>query len=60
MSLIGDMFKGMLLISFFAVSQQSCSTKDMAIKAADAHQRGLTSYGAYSRMLTGHKGSWAK
>ena len=60
MSIIGDMLKGMLVLSFFAVSQQSCSVKDMTIKATDSHKRGLTSYGAYSRRLTGNNSSWAK
>ena len=60
MSLISELFRGMIILSTLAVFQHGCSVKKMAEKAADAHQKGLTSYGAYSRMLTGHQGSWAK
>ena len=60
MEIIGSLFKGMVILSFFAVVEQGCSVKNMAVKAVDAHKKGLTSYGAYSRMLTGSNESWAK
>ena len=60
MSIIGDIFRGMIALSFFALAQHSCSVSDMAKSAAKAHERGLTEYGTYSRMLTGEQGSWAK
>ncbi len=60
MNLIGDLFKGMVVLSLLAVIQHGCTVKDMASKAADAHKKGLTEYGAYSRVLTGHQGSWVK
>ena len=60
MSIVGEIFKGMLILSFFAVAEHSCSVRKMATEAAKAHERGLSSYGAYSRMLTGHQGSLAK
>ena len=53
MNLISDLFKGMLMLSFIALAQHGCSVKKMAERAAKAHQKGLTSYGAYSRSLTG-------
>ncbi|MCB0414829.1 MAG: hypothetical protein KDD50_10875 [Bdellovibrionales bacterium] len=60
MSLITDMFKGMIILSIFAVIQNGCSVRKMAERAAHAHKKGLTSYGAYSRALTGVQESWAK
>ncbi len=60
MGLIGDIFKGMILLSFLALFQEGFSIKKMAIKAVEAHQKGLTSYGKFSRELTGHKGSFNK
>lgn len=60
MSLIGDLLRGLVTLSIVAVIQNGCTVKDMARKAAKAHQKGLTSYGQYSRMLTGHQDSWAK
>jgi hypothetical protein len=52
MNLIGSMFRGMVSLSFIAVITHGCSVKEMAHKAAEAHKKGLSSYGAYSRMLT--------
>lgn len=60
MNLIDDLLKGMVALSILAVTQYGCSVKDMANTAADAHKKGLTKYGAYSRTLTGHKDSWTK
>ena len=60
MDLIGGLFKGMVLLSLMAVAQHGCSAKQMAGKAADAHEKGLSSYGEYSRKLTGSQRSWAK
>ena len=60
MNLIGELLRGMIILSILAVAQHSCTVKDMAQKAAKAHQKGLSSYGAYSRTLTGEQGSWAK
>lgn len=55
MNIIGDVFNGMVILSTFALIQQGCTVKDMANKAAKTHQKGLTDYGVYSRLLTGHK-----
>lgn len=60
MSLIGEIFKGMVLLSILAVVQQSCSVKKMANKAVSAHKHGLTEYGAYSKMLSEKENSWVK
>ena len=60
MDLINELLKGMVTLSIFAVVQHGCTVKEMAKKAANSHQKGLTSYGDYSRMLTGHQQSWAK
>ena len=60
MGLISDLFKGMVVLSIFALVQNGCSVKKMAERAADAHKKGLSSYGAYSRSLTGVQKSWAK
>lgn len=60
MGIIGDLFRGMVILSFIAVAQEGCSVKKMATKAASAHQKGLSSYGSYSRKLTGSDGSWAR
>ena len=59
MSILNDLFKGLIVLSIGSLLQHGCSVRDMAEKAATAHSKGLTSYGAYSRMLTGHKSSWA-
>ena len=59
MNLIGDLFKGMIVLSFIAVVQDGCSVKNMANRAAQAHKN-TVSYGAFSRKLTDFSGSWAK
>jgi hypothetical protein len=60
MSILNDLFKGAIALAFIALIDHGFTVKDMAKSAAKAHKKGLTSYGAYSRMLTGHNGSWAK
>lgn len=60
MSLIGDLFRGMVIMSFLAVVQHGCSVSDMADRAANSHKKGLSPYGEYSRKLTGNQKSWAK
>lgn len=60
MSIIGDLIKGMMVLSFFAVVQHGCSVKKMAERAMSAHMKGLTSYGEYSRTLTGSNESWTR
>ena len=60
MDLIGDLFKGMVILSLMALAQEGCSVKQMAGKAVEAHKKGLSSYGGYSRSLTGSGKSWAK
>ena len=52
MGFIGDIMRGAMILSFIAVAQHGCSVKSMAGHATKAHQKGLTSYGAYSRALT--------
>lgn len=59
MGIFSDLFKGAILLSFIALGQHAFSVKKMASHAVDAHKRGLTSYGTYSRQLTGYKKSWA-
>ncbi len=59
MSIIGDLFKGMVMLSFFAVIQHGCSVKGMAGMAAEAHKN-TVSYGDFSRKMTGFSGSWAE
>lgn len=39
--------------AIIVIAQNGCSVKNMATKAAQAHKKGLTSYGAYSRALAG-------
>jgi|SaaInlStandDraft_5_1057022.scaffolds.fasta_scaffold02464_3 hypothetical protein len=60
MSIFGDLFRGFIILSIIALVQNGCSVRKMAERAASAHKKGLTSYGAYSRALTGYQGSWAK
>ena len=60
MGIINSIFQGFITISLLALIQHGCSVKDMAGKAADAHKKGLSSYGGYFRILTGQKRSWAK
>lgn len=52
MGLIDTMFRGMIVISFFALTQHGCSVKHMAESAVKAHQKGLASYQEYPRVLT--------
>ena len=59
MSFIGDLFRGMMVLSIIAVAQEGCSVKNMTKRAVHAHKK-TVSYGAYSRMLTGSNESWAK
>lgn len=60
MSILNDIFKGAVALSIVAIFQYGFTVKDMAIKAAKAHEKGLTKYGEYSRKLTGHHKSWSK
>jgi len=60
MDLIGSLFKGMVLLSLMAVLQEGCSVKEMAGRASDAHKKGLSSYGEYSRKMTGSQRSWVR
>ncbi len=60
MDLIGDLFRGMVILSLMAVAHHGYSVKEMASKAADAHKAGLSSYGESSRKLTGSGRSWAQ
>ncbi len=60
MGIIGNLFKGMLILSFLALVDHGFTLKDMASKAADSHKKGLTKYGEYSRVLTGNQNSFAK
>ena len=57
MSLLNELFRGAIILGFVAVAQYGCKVKDMANKASSAHKKGLTSYGAYSRALTGSDSS---
>ena len=59
MSIINDLFRGFLILSFVALAEHGCSVKEMGKTAAKTHKKGLSSYGAYSRMLTGSNKSWA-
>ncbi len=60
MSIINDIFRGAIILSIFALMQNSCSVQHMVSKAAKAHAQGLSSYGEYSRRLTSVKDSWVK
>lgn len=60
MSILSDLFKGAIILSFIAIVDHGFTVKGMAKSAAKAHKKGLTSYGAYSRILTGHEGSSVK
>ena len=55
MSILNDLFQGLIILSILALAQYGFSVKDMANQAAKAHKNGLTKYGEYSRVLTGHK-----
>jgi hypothetical protein len=59
MSIINDLFRGFIILSLMSLAQHGCSVKDMAKTAAKAHKKGLSSYGGYSRMLSGSNKSWA-
>ena len=60
MNLLNDLFKGAILLSILALAQQGFTVKGMAKEAANVHQKGLTKYGSYSRVLTGHNSSLTK
>ncbi len=60
MSLLNDLFKGAIVLSILALAQHGFTVKDMANKAAKVHKKGLTKYGSYSRVLTGHNISSTK
>ena len=60
MGILNELFKGAIALSIMALVQHGFTVKDMAKEAAKAHQKGLTKYGQYSRLLTGSKYSWAK
>ncbi len=60
MNLISDLFRGMIFLSILATTQHGCTVKEVARKAADAHKKGLTEYGQYSRSLTKNQDSWIK
>jgi len=55
MDLIESLFRGMVVLSLVALLQEGCSVKEMAGRASDAHKKGLSSYGEYSRKLTGNE-----
>ncbi len=58
MNILNDLFKGAIALSIIAMASNIFTVKKMASKAVDAHKKGLTKYGEYSRLLTGHKKSW--
>lgn len=58
MNLFSDLFKGMILLSTLAILQHGCTVGQIAKKASSAHTEGLSSYGSYSRILTGKQQSW--
>jgi len=60
MNLINDLIRGSVILSVLALTQHSCSVKQMAHKASEAHKKGLSSYGGYSRELVGQQGSWVR
>jgi len=60
MGIIRDLFRGTVILSFIAIAQEGCTVKQIATKAATVHQKGLSSYGGYSRKLIGSNRSWAK
>ena len=60
MDLISGIFRGMVMLSLVALLQEGCSVKEMAGRASETHKKGLSSYGEYSRKLTGSQRSWAK
>lgn len=57
MGIIGDLFKGTVVLSILALVDHGFAARDMASKAADSHKKGLTKYDQYSRMLTGYQNS---
>lgn len=44
MSVLDDLFRGVVVLSFIALAQHGCSVKKMAGAAVKAHQKGLSSY----------------
>ena len=60
MSLLNDLFKGAIVLSILALAGHGFTVKDMAKEAAKVHQKGLTKYGQYSRVLTGNQKSLTK
>ena len=55
MGILGDLARGMVILSFLAFVQNGFSVKKMAEKAVKEHKKGLTSYQEYSNRLTGYK-----
>ncbi|MDP7319577.1 MAG: hypothetical protein QF441_03170 [Bacteriovoracaceae bacterium] len=60
MGILYDLFKGLIVISILSLIHHGLSTQSTAKKASEVHKKGLTSYGSYSRLLTGSSTSWAK
>lgn len=60
MSLLNELFKGAIVLSILALAGHGFTVKDMAKEAAKVHQKGLTKYGSYSGVLTGHNSSLTK
>ena len=54
MGILGDLVRGMIILSFLAFVQNGFSVKKMAEKAASTHKKELTSYQAFSNKLTGY------
>ena len=42
MSIISDLFKGIVVLSILALADYGFTVKDIANKAADSHKKGLT------------------
>lgn len=55
MGFLGDLVRGMLILSFLAFIQNGFSVKTMAERAVKAYKEGLSSYQEYSNKLTGYK-----
>lgn len=54
-SILDDIFRGFILMSFFALTQHGCTLDEIAEHAAKKIKQGPMSYSAYTRALTGYK-----
>ncbi|MEC9283903.1 MAG: hypothetical protein VX642_14410 [Bdellovibrionota bacterium] len=54
MRVLNDLFRDIIVLAIGAIVQHGFTVKDMAVATVKAHEKGLTRYGAYSKVITGY------